>query len=471
MANQENNKRKKVITRVLGWLVPIAIVVAGCWTYPRWKHRLDGFWEMVQNRADTGEDEHAHDHDAGSANPDSLHLSPQAWNNIGLVTGVVEPRDFVKTVTVPAIVAERPGRSQVEITAPMTGIVTRIHLLERQEVRVGEPLVDMRLTHEDVVTAQTDFLNKLQALDVVDRELNRLKNISQGVIPGKRIIEQQYRKDEIVASLAALRQSLLLHGMSEEQILNIEQTRTVIGSITVYAPPYPDGDESGTEYEIGAHGGIAFRYHVQKIAVKQGESVQAGNLVMVLADHCLLYVEGRAFEGDADRLVDAFRKGTPIEVRPVDTNASDQEVLQLKLESISDQVDATSRALKFYLLLPNRLLHAAGASRSDFIAWKYRPGQRMEARIPTTDVWRNKIVLPPDAVVIDGPNAFVFEQNGDNFDRIDVQVLHRDKDTVVLENDGQLIGSVIAMNGAYEMHLALKNQSGGAIDPHAGHNH
>ncbi len=95
----------------------------------------------------------------------------------------------------------------------------------------------------------------------------------------------------------------------------------------------------------------------------------------------------------------------------------------------------------------------------------------MEVRIPTTDVMKNKIVLPAEAVVVEGPNAFVFEQNGDNFDRIDVHVLYRDKDFAVLENDGKLIGSTLAMNAAYDMHLALKNQSGGAIDPHAGHNH
>jgi hypothetical protein len=30
---------------------------------------------------------------------------------------------------------------------------------------------------------------------------------------------------------------------------------------------------------------------------------------------------------------------------------------------------------------------------------------------------------------------------------------------------------VVAANGAYQIHLALKNKSGGAIDPHAGHTH
>ncbi len=164
-------------------------------------------------------------------------------------------------------------------------------------------------------------------------------------------------------------------------------------------------------------------------------------------------------------------KDNLVQVVPVSSSDEHNEPLDLQFQSIADQVDLQSRALRFYLLLPNRLMDASDQLTNSFVAWRYRPGQRMEAKIPTSSVMKNKIVLPPDAVVIEGPNAFVFEQNGDNFDRIDVQVLYRDKDTVVLENDGQLIGSMIAMNGAYQMHLALKNQSGGAIDPHAGHNH
>jgi multidrug efflux pump subunit AcrA (membrane-fusion protein) len=186
-----------------------------------------------------------------------------------------------------------------------------------------------------------------------------------------------------------------------------------------------------------------------------------------------LYVEGKAFEDDSERLVQAAENGSTIQVVPSSGDYESDEVLNLKVQSVANEIDQQSRALKFYLLLPNKLTskRESGTSNNSFISWKFRPGQRMEAKIPTTQVMKNKIVLPPDAVVIEGPNAFVFEQNGDNFDRIDVHVLYRDKDTVVLENDGQLVGSSIAMNGAYQMHLALKNQSGGAIDPHAGHNH
>jgi len=67
--------------------------------------------------------------------------------------------------------------------------------------------------------------------------------------------------------------------------------------------------------------------------------------------------------------------------------------------------------------------------------------------------------------------VFVFEQNGNHFDRLAVHVVYRDKDAVVVENDGKLIGSTLALSGAYQMHLAIKNKAGGGVDPHAGHNH
>jgi hypothetical protein len=67
---------------------------------------------------------------------------------------------------------------------------------------------------------------------------------------------------------------------------------------------------------------------------------------------------------------------------------------------------------------------------------------------------------------------YVYRQNGDHFDRVPVHVLYRDRDSVVVANNGSLFpGDVVAGKGAYQMHLALKNKSGGGIDPHAGHQH
>jgi hypothetical protein len=74
--------------------------------------------------------------------------------------------------------------------------------------------------------------------------------------------------------------------------------------------------------------------------------------------------------------------------------------------------------------------------------------------------------------VDEGAEAYVYRQNGDSFERVAVTVEYRDGRSAVIANDGALFpGDVVADRGAYQMHLAAKNQAGGAVDPHAGHNH
>lgn len=95
----------------------------------------------------------------------------------------------------------------------------------------------------------------------------------------------------------------------------------------------------------------------------------------------------------------------------------------------------------------------------------------MELLVPV-ELWKEKIVLPVEAVVTEGVENYVFIPNGKTFVRTPVHVEYRDLQNVVLENNGDLFpGTIIAGKGAYQMQLAIKNKAGGAIDPHAGHNH
>ena len=63
-------------------------------------------------------DPHAHEgHDDGT----SLTLSAQAQGNIGLALEYLKPvklETFRRSITVPAIIIGRPGRSRLEISAP-----------------------------------------------------------------------------------------------------------------------------------------------------------------------------------------------------------------------------------------------------------------------------------------------------------------------------------------------------------------
>ena len=81
-------------------------------------------------------------------------------------------------------------------------------------------------------------------------------------------------------------------------------------------------------------------------------------------------------------------------------------------------------------------------------------------------------MLPIEAVVQEGPEAYVYLECQGHFDRKPVHVEYRDQRHAVIESDGTLFpGDKVAANGAYQIHLALKNQAGGGADPHAGHNH
>ncbi len=84
----------------------------------------------------------------------------------------------------------------------------------------------------------------------------------------------------------------------------------------------------------------------------------------------------------------------------------------------------------------------------------------------------NRLVVPAEAVVQDGAETYVFQRNGDLFDRRTVHVEYQDQRSAVLANDGSVFsGEHIVVTGAYQLHLAIKNKAGGGIDPHAGHNH
>ena len=409
-----------------------------------------------------GED-HSHDHVGDSqGGSQSIKLDRTARQNIGLRTGIIQLGTFVRTVSVPAMVIERPGRTQVDITAPMTGVVTRVYPVEGEVVQPDQPLFDLRLTHEDLVTSQRDFLQSAQELDVVRREIERLQSLPEGVIPGRRVLEHEYEMEKIQAALHAQRQGLLLHGLSEAQIDGILESRKLLPSLTVKAPAFDDD----VDPDFTGH-----FYHVQQVLVRRGQSVAAGSALSVLADHRWLYVEGQAFDDDAELLVQAARESWDVMVSHVEKDRSVDERLELQILYVADRVERDTRSLPFYLSLPNHLVRDESDHGHRFVAWRFRPGQRMEVKIPIGEPWENQIVLPADAVIREGAESFLFVKDGDLFQRMGVHVMYADRDSVVVARDASLVGKSVVLSGAYQMHLTLQNQIGGGLDAHHGHSH
>jgi len=451
-------------TRTTSALVLIGIALLAGATAPWWWTAMQPHSAQSPHSTEPAEAHGEHDHaHAGHTEGSSIELSENALKNIGYESAKVTLGPYERAIILPAIVIERPGKSQIEITAPLTGVVTKIVPSQGVGIEPGSVMFELRLTHEELVTAQRDFLQTAESLDVVNKEIERLTVVGERIVAGKRILEQEYEKQKLEGSLKAEKQALLLHGLSEQQVAAILQTRQLLQSITVSAPEHVHGEGSCQQGHL---------YHVQQLPVKPGQQVEAGDVLCVLADHCELLIEARAFEDDAAGLREAARQGRSISAHLMDKSEQGGEVTGLTVLYLADTIDPETRAFKAYLQLPNEVaLDHTDPSGQRFIEWRFKPGQRMELRVPV-ESWQDRIVLPVEAAVIEGAEAFVYRRNGDHFDRTTVHVEHRDQRSVVIANDGSIFpGDIIATTGAFQIHQALKNKAGGGIDPHAGHNH
>jgi multidrug efflux pump subunit AcrA (membrane-fusion protein) len=404
-----------------------------------------------------------HDH-AGHDEETSLSLTEQGRKNIDLTVTTVELRDFERTISMPATLVERSGRTEIAVSAPMTGIVTRIYPIAGEAVSPGDPLFDLRMTHEDLVEKQSSLLRSMEELDVVKREVARLEDVTaSGAVAARRLLESQYEQQKTEAAIRAEKQALLLHGLSKDQIRQIEDERQLLQKLTIFAPPMTDCKSNDGHAEL---------LQVAQLAVRLGEHVATGSLLATLTDHCELHIEGKAFEQDADALNAAANAGAEVTAIIEGNGSGDHEVAGLRILYVQNRVERDSRALKFYVPLPNELVRNEETPDGNrFIGWRYKPGQRVEVLVPVQK-WVKRIVVPVEAVVQDGTEFYVYQQIKGHFDRKPVHVEYRDQRHAVLESDGTLFpGDKVAAQGAYQIHLALKRKAGGGPDAHAGHHH
>jgi biotin carboxyl carrier protein len=493
------------------WIwVTIAVVgaVAGIASWSRWfpatsnwvNQTIVGFrsgGEAADSHAGEGEqDSHAgHDHAAhvGHDEATSLELSQQALRNVGLTPNQIQPirlETFRKAITVPAVVVERPGRTRVQVATPMTGVITHVHAVQGEAIEPGTLLFKIRLTHEELVQAQTEFVKALGELDVEEREISRLTEISNsGAIAGKVLLERQYARDKLTALMRAQREALRLHGLSEQQVDQISETRRLLRELQITAPSIDTHDEDDEELKLSriptrpvaytryadtkansesSHGSPLI---LQQLDVHKGQSVMAGETLCILADYDELFIEGLAFEQDVLQLRQASEKSWKVDAIFDQPGSGSRVVEGLEIAYLANQIDSNSRTLHFYVRLPNEVAKDRRADGDRFVEWRYLPGQRLQLRVPVEE-WPDQIVLPVDAVAREGAEYFIFQQNGGHFDRVPVHVKYKDQRSAVIENDGSLFpGDVVAMRGAHQMQMALKNKAGGGVDPHAGHNH
>src|SRR5262249_26104311 len=179
-------------------------------------------------------------------------------------------------------------------------------------------------------------------------------------------------------------------------------------------------------------------FEVQEVKVELGQQVQAGQTLCVLANHQVLAVEGRAFRDETPLLERSVKERWPVEVDFQEDPAGGWPPLDqtFHIRHMANTIDPVKRTFAFLMPLENQSRAVEEDGRTQML-WRFRPGQKVRVRVRVEKL-DNVFVLPPDAVAREGPEAFVFTQNVNTFERKPVRVVLHERDRVAIANDGSL---------------------------------
>jgi biotin carboxyl carrier protein len=399
-----------------------------------------------------------------------LKLSPQARQNLKLVSRPVALQTYWRTIQVPGVVVDRPAHSDRGVTAPVAGVVVRVAAVPGDTVRPGGELLTLRLTSETLQSSQTELYKAAEELRINAAthkrlgELYRQGNTSEAVMRNLR-----YQAERLGATRRAYRHDLAARGLTPEQIDQVEQGRFLKEIVVRASLRRPGGTgPSTTPPSPGSPGTSrdgAPLLEVEELKVQLGQQVQAGQMLCLLADHHALSIEGRGFRREAPLVERAARKGWPVRVEFAEDDRDWPPLAQtFHIHHLANTIDRATRTFGFYLPLANQSRSCEKDGRT-FLLWRFRPGQRVRLYVPVEE-FRDVLVLPAGAVAREGPEAYVFRQNGDLFDRRPVHVLYEDRLNVVLANDGSVAPGWYVAHNAAALNRVLKAQnSSGGLPP------
>jgi multidrug efflux pump subunit AcrA (membrane-fusion protein) len=399
----------------------------------------------------------------------TLKMTEQARKNLGLVSKLAKPQAYWRTIEVPGEIVDRPGYSDRGVTSPAVGVVTEVHAFPGDTVKPGDRLFTLRLFSEYLQNTQSELFKATREIQLITEQHARLEGlVKSGGVPESRLIELDNQLRRQKALIQSYQQDLLTRGLNPQQIKSVADG-TFVSTIEVVAPAVMDHKKNSSEiqpvvFNVTGSDVEGLAYEVQELNVELGQQVQAGQLLSTLANHHALFIEGHAFKREASFLAKAAENNWPIrcsfaEDDQVDWPAFDQT---LEIRHLANAVNSETRTFNFFIPLLNQS-RAYDKDNQTFIVWRFRPGQRVRLQVPVEEL-KNVLVLPSAAIVREGPEAYVFQQNGDLFNRLPVHVLHEDRLQTVLANDGSVkAGLYLAQSAAASLNRVLKAQAASGI--------
>lgn len=370
---------------------------------------------------------------------DKIIVGDQAQKNLGLTAKPLQAGIFWKTITIQGMVVDRPGFSDREVVAPAVGTVSQLFHVPGDMVRPGDKLFTLKLASESLQQTQSELFKTSKNIMLAEARRERLIAGGQAIAQA-RVIEVESEISRLEVAAQAYRQELFNRGFSLADVNGVADGR-LLSEITLVVPPRASAQALDGASLVSASAPTdeqPLAYEVQELKVGLGEQVQAGQTLCRLSSHQTLAVEGRAFRDETSLLERSVQEEWPVDVDFQEDAAADWPAIKqwFHIHYIANTIDPVTRTFAFLLPLENQYKTVDHGDRTQLL-WRFRPGQKVLLRVRVEKL-DDVFVLPADAVVLEGAEAFVFTQNVNTFERKSVHVLFRDRDRVVLANDGSL---------------------------------
>jgi len=250
--------------------------------------------KTTESKADDGDDPYP-----------TVRVSSTMINNMGVRVAQVERKTLIRQIETPGFIQQIRKESYTRYNAPAKGRVAKFHFKQGQWHEQGDPLVDIELDdlvlvqekHLELLAKETEQENNKEGKPVANSK-NTSVNGTATEKPNEELNEELSEKRvtesaEVVtekkpAELTSEKTRLLMKaaGMTEEQIIDLEETKATSPIITLYAK----------------HAGELYAKHageVNELRVAVGEEMKAKAMLFTLGGLMRVTVLANAFQRDA----------------------------------------------------------------------------------------------------------------------------------------------------------------------------
>ena len=408
------------------------------------------------------EDEHAgHDHGAHAY----LELSAAAASNIGLELYDVKAEVWYDQLKIPGTLQVDWDR-QATVSTPTTVRVVSLDAPPHATVRAGQRLAVLEMVDPELrqlqihaVEVRADLIETRIQRDRTRSYLDALISRGQTEAEERRRVEADLEVLEAkvtsnVSTLATILAALKMAGFSNAQLEALEVRGEPTTRISLYAPSLP----GKPDMEV-----MARNAHT-------GQTLDAGSPLYELAALDQLMIWGEAFEADLGDVRRAAAEGLPVSLL---FPAEDRRVDGLTIRSLEGALDGENRTTHFFVPLPNPKVSEKEADGARYVDWENRAGSRVQVLVGIEEVGK-RLLLPASALISEGGATLAYVEHEGHYEPVELTVLAVENRIAIIPlGAGIEPGDKVVSSGALQVHLAHKQAAGGggAVDPHAGHNH